>query len=150
MAESDLQSCLPRLRRLGLCLFCNADEGDAAIASALNKVPTHLIRNHSDKDVIKFLFKEILQIAATQLEENDAPLTPDMGFNTKIFPDKTFMTAISELDFTERSVIALSILEEFSEAEAATMMKLSEDDVRRSLKTARTHISREVSVPNNQ
>lgn len=149
MAESDLQSCLPRLRRLGLCLFCNTEEGDGAIAIAIEKVPTYLIESHGDNDVITFLFKEVLLIASIRFHVNDDVVTPNLITKNGSMPDKAFIKAVSELDFTERSVIALHVLEEFSEAETAKMMNVSEGDVRRALQSARSHLSRKVSSPQN-
>ena len=149
MAESDLQSCLPRLRRLGLCLFCNTEEGDGAIAVAIERVPAHLIENHGDHEVINYLFQEVMKIASIRFHVNDDTVTLDLMISDENQPDKVFIKAISELDFTERSVIALHVLEEFSEAETAAMMNMSEDDVRKSLQSARSHLSREVSSPKN-
>lgn len=149
MAERDLQDCLPRLRRLGLCLFCNIEEGDGAVAIAIEKVPENLIEKGCDDQIIKFLFQEILLIASVRFQVNDEIDKPALKIGNGSYSDNMFIKAVSELDLAERAVVALHILEGFSEAETATMMNISESEVRRTLQSARSHLSREVSSANN-
>ncbi len=149
MAESDFETCLPRLRRLALCLYCNSIEGDEAITSALESIPGSILSKKNDESILRFLFSEIIAIAFDAFEEKDAKIKVnlrDMNSGFDANNNVTIIKAVSELDFTERSVVALHILEQFSMAETALLMQTTVSDVLGSLRSARSHLSQQVSL----
>lgn len=150
MQESNLETNLPRLRRLALCLFCNTDEGDRTVALALGNVPHLLAEGHHDHAILEFLFSEILRISSNQFPVGDESVTPNLPIGTSHNAStghSSIVEAVSELDLLERSVVALHILDGFDKEKTAEMLKVSVSTVTRSLQSARSHLRVPVSSP---
>ncbi len=149
MAESDLETCLPRLRRLALCLYGNSIEGDEAVVHALEKLTNNVLCRRDNESIVKFLFSKILSSAFIAFEENEAKMrfnAADLNSSFDASNNAAIIQAVSELDYNERSVIALHVLEQFDEFETAQMLQTTVTDVLKSLRSARSHLSQKVSV----
>lgn len=149
MAESDLEKCLPRLRRLALCLFGNSAEGDEAVVHALEKLTNNVLCRKDDESIVKFLFSKIIASAFDTFDENESEIKvnlADVNSHSDIAHNATVIKAVSELDVTERSVVALHVLEQFDEAETAHLLLMTVPDVLKALRSARSHLSQQVSL----
>lgn len=148
MAESSLHSCLPRLRRLSLCLFCNTEEGDGAVIVAIENVPSTLTEQGQNDAIVKFLFLEILNIASIRFKNEHNTLSSHYWIGEITDNEHAAMIkAVSELGLFERSVVALNILDSFDESATAEMLNASVSDVTKALAHVRTFLSNKISSP---
>jgi len=150
MAEGDFETCIPRLRRLALCLYCNITEGDEAVVIALGNLSNKIMSKGNDEVTIKFLFSEIVSIASDAFEGARTKIKvnlADMSCGLNLENNEAVILAVSELDFTERSVIALHILERINESDTAVLLQKPLPRVMESIRSARSHLSQQVTSP---
>lgn len=138
MLGHDLEILMPKLRRFARCLYCEQTAADDAVCNSLEAA---MAARPIDRDEVSVTEMWLIRHMVSACRDRVAAPASAPRTGKRGSVEAGLESAVSELNFDCRAVVALHIVAGVGLADAAELLDRSLGEIERDLDTARRHIA---------